>query len=122
MSAVNLGWIYPEWLDSLTTCNSKGGQHQPSIGSIQILLDSLTFCNSKEDSISRQSSIDLFRYGWIHLQPAIVNEDSVSRQSGIDLFRYGWIHLPSAIVKEDSVSRQSGMDLSRMVGFTYILQ
>jgi hypothetical protein len=48
----------------------------------------------KEDSVSRQSSIDLFRYGWIHLLSAIVKEDSVSRQSSIDLFRYGWIHLP----------------------------
>jgi hypothetical protein len=40
----------------------------------------------------------------IHLHPAIVKEDSVSRQSSIDLFRYGWIHLHARIVKEDSVS------------------
>jgi hypothetical protein len=47
----------------------------------------------KEDSVSRQSSIDLFRYDWIHLLAAIVKEDSVSRQSSIDLFGYSWIHL-----------------------------
>ena len=60
-----------------------------------------------KDSVSRQSSIDLFRYGWIHLHilSAIAKEDSVRCQSGIDLFRYGWIHLLSTILKEDSVSR-----------------
>ena len=62
---------------------------------------------------------DIFRYGWIHLQTAIVKWDSVSRQSSIDLFRYGLIHLHPAIVKEDSISRQSSIDL---VGFTYRLQ
>jgi hypothetical protein len=49
-------------------------------------------------------SIDLFKYGWIHLQTAMVKDDRVSRQSGIDLFRYGWIHLPAAIVNKSSVS------------------
>ena len=52
----------------------------------------------KEGRVSRQSGIDLFRYGWIQ-------EDSVSRQSSIDLLRYGWIHLPTTIAKEDGVSR-----------------
>jgi hypothetical protein len=60
----------------------------------------------KEDSVSRQSSIDLCGYGLIHLRTAI-KEDSVSCQSMI----YGWIHLLSAIVKEDSVSRHSSIDL-----------
>ena len=55
----------------------------------------------KEDSVSRHSSIDLFRYSWIHLLP------------------YGWIRLLPAIVKEDSISRQSTID---MFGFTYQLQ
>jgi hypothetical protein len=64
-------------LDSLTPCNSKGGQCQPSM---------------------TQSSIDIFRYGWIHLQTAIVKEDSISRQSSIDLLGCGWIHLHPAIV------------------------
>ena len=45
------------------------------------------------------------RYDWIHLQAAIVKEDSLSRQSSIDLFGYDWIHLHPAIAKEDSVSR-----------------
>jgi hypothetical protein len=53
-----------------------------------------------ENSVSRQSSIDLFK------SLTIVKEDSVSRQSSVDLFRYGWSHLHPAIVKEDSVSRQ----------------
>ena len=55
-----------------------------------------------EDSVSRQSSIDLFRYGWIHLHfaiiiriidlhPAIAMEHRVSRQSSRDL-----VHLHSA--------------------------
>jgi hypothetical protein len=56
---------------------------------------------------------------WIHVQPAIVKEDSVSRQSRIDLFRYSWIYLLSAIVKEDSVSRQSSIDLFRH-GWIYL--
>jgi hypothetical protein len=66
-------------------------------------------------------NIDLCRYGWIHLLPAIVKEDSVSRQSSIDLC---WkilpiiinkiIHLLSAIVKDDSVSRKSSIDLCRI--------
>ena len=42
----------------------------------------------------------------IHLLPVIVKEDSVSRQSSIDLCGYGLIHLRTAI-KEDSVSCQS---------------
>ena len=83
------------WFDSLTNCNSKGGQYQP------------------------HSSIDLFRYGWIHLLPAIVKGDSVSRQLSIDLFRYGWIHLLPAIVKGDSVSRQLSIDLFRY-GWIYL--
>ena len=49
-------------------------------------------------------SVDLFRYGWIHLHAAIVKEDSVSRQSSIDLFTYGCVDLQAAVVKEDSVS------------------
>jgi hypothetical protein len=56
--------------------------------------------------VSAQSSIDVFRYSWIHLHAAIVKEDSVSSQSSIDLSKYyGWIHLQAATVKEDSVSR-----------------
>jgi hypothetical protein len=43
-------------------------------------------------------NLDLFRYRWIHLQPAIVSDDSVSRQSNIDLFRYCWIRLQAAII------------------------
>jgi hypothetical protein len=74
-------------------------------------LDSLTICNGKEGQRQPSSSTDIFRYGWIHLQPAIVKEDSVSHQSGIDLFRYGWIHLPTAIVKEGRFSRQSSIDI-----------
>jgi len=62
--------------------------------------------------------IDLFRCGWIHLHSAIVKEVSVSRQSSIGVFRYGWIRLLPAIA-EDSVSRQSSLDI---VGFTYFLQ
>ena len=62
-------------------------------------MDSLTDSIVKEDSVSHESSIDLCRYGSIHLLAAIVKEDSVSRQSSIDLCR---IHLLSAIVKEDS--------------------
>jgi len=58
------------------------------------------------------NQIDLFRYGWIRLQPAIVNEGSVSHQSSIGLFRCGCIHLHPAIVKEDSVNRQSSVDQS----------
>jgi hypothetical protein len=58
-------------------------------------------------------SIDLFRYGWIHLHTAIVKENSVSRQSSIDLFRNGWVHLHTAIVKEESVNGQSSINLFR---------
>jgi hypothetical protein len=39
----------------------------------------------------------------------------------INLFRYGWIHLHPAIVKDDSVSRQSRFKISGMVRFTYPL-
>jgi hypothetical protein len=63
--------------------------------------------------------MDLFRYCWIHLQPAVVKENSVSSQHSIDLFGWGWIDLPTAIVKENGVSRQSSID---MVGVTYPLQ
>ena len=64
-----------------------------------------------EDGVSRQFSIDIFRYDLIHLHPATVKEDGVSRQSSIDPFKNGWIHLLSAGVKEDSVSHQSNIDL-----------
>ena len=37
----------------------------------------------KEDSVSRQSSIDAFRYDWIHLQAAILKESSVRYQSSV---------------------------------------
>jgi hypothetical protein len=60
----------------------------------------------------------MIRYGWIHLLSAIVKEDSVSRQSSIDLFRYGWIHLLPAIVKEDSVSQSTNL-VQVSVEFTY---
>jgi hypothetical protein len=69
-------------------------------------VDSLTLCSSKGRQYQLSSSIDLRRYGWIHLQATIVKEDSVSRQSNIDLCRYDWIRLQAAIVKEDSVSHQ----------------
>ena len=46
----------------------------------------------------------------IHLPTAIVKEDSVSRQSSIDLFRSGWIHLQPAIVKEVGVSQSTSVD------------
>jgi hypothetical protein len=37
-------------------------------------------------------SIDIFRHGWIHLQPAIVKEDSVSHQSSRSVkFTYKFI-------------------------------
>ena len=39
----------------------------------------------------------------IHLQTTIVKEDSISSQSSIDIFRYDWIHLPTTIVEEDNV-------------------
>jgi hypothetical protein len=64
--------------------------------------------------VSAVNLIDLFRYGWIRLLPAIVKEDSVSRQSNIDLFRYGWIHLPAEIVKEDSVSCRSNVIINQL--------
>ena len=44
-------------------------------------------------------STDLFIYILIHLLAVIVKEDSVSDQSNIDLFRYGLIHLQTAIEK-----------------------
>jgi hypothetical protein len=86
-------------------------------------LDSLTPCNSKGGQC--QSSINLFRYRWIHLHAAKVKEDSVNHQSSIDIFKYRKIHLlQAAIAKEDNVSRQSRIDQFRidMVGFTYNLQ
>ena len=46
----------------------------------------------------------VYIYGWIHLLATIAKEDSVSRQSSIDLFIYGWIHLLSAIVKVSAVN------------------
>jgi hypothetical protein len=49
----------------------------------------------------RQFNISI-QIRWIHLLPAIVKEDSVSRQSSIDLFGYDWIHLLPEIVKEDT--------------------
>jgi hypothetical protein len=58
-------------------------------------------------------SVDLFRYGWIHLQPVLVNENRVNSQSSIDLFGYGWIHLQAGRTKEDSVSHQSSIDRFR---------
>jgi hypothetical protein len=73
--------------------------------------DSLTYCNSKQGQYQRQSSLDPFKYGWIHLHATIVKEGSVSRQSSIDLFRYGWIHLQAAIENEDSVSRQTSIQV-----------
>ena len=78
-----------------------------------VWLDSLTFCDSEGGQCQLSMSIDPFKYGWIHLQPAIVKEDSVSCQSSINPFRYGWFHLRTAIVKEDSVSHKSSIDLSR---------
>jgi hypothetical protein len=82
-----------------------------------------------------------------NLQTTIVKEDSVSRQSAIHLFRYGWVHLHAVIVKENSqpsicyTSIQMWLDslttcnskrtvsadnllyiYSDMVGFTYRLQ
>jgi hypothetical protein len=68
---------------------------------------------AKGDSVSCQSSIDLFRYGCIYLHTAIVKEDSVSHQSSINAFGCCWIHLQTAIVKEDGVSRQSSIDRFR---------
>ena len=64
---------------------------------------------AKEDSVNRQSSMDLFRRSCLH--PARVKENSVSRQFSIDVFRYGWIHLQA---EEDSVSRQSSIDVFRL--------
>jgi hypothetical protein len=58
-------------------------------------------------------NLDLFRYRWIHLQPAIVNDDRFSRQSSIDIFRYYWIRLQATIINEGSVSRQSSIYLFR---------
>ena len=54
-----------------------------------------------------------------HLHPAIIKEDSVSRQSSIDLFRYGWIHLHPAIVKEDSVSQSTSVDRLKLLTSSY---
>jgi hypothetical protein len=82
-------------------------------GCIQIWLDSLTSCNSKGEQCQCQSCTGVSKYGWIHILPAIVMEDSVSRQSSMDLFRYSWIHLLPAVIKEDNVSRQSSMDIFR---------
>ena len=71
---------------------------------------------AKEDSVSRQSSIDPFRYRWIHLLAITEKEDRVSRQyNSIDLFRDHWIHLPATTVKEDSVSYQYCIDLFRLL-------
>ena len=76
--------------------------------SIQIWLDSLT---SKGGQCRRQSSTSIFKYGWIHLQTAIVKEDYVNRQSSYYIwFRFSYI----LIVKEDSVSYQSSVDLFRI--------
>ena len=77
MSAVNIRSIQI-LLNSLTRCNSKGQCQLSIYRCIQVLLDSLTSCNSKGDRVSGQYNIDVFRYGWIHLQPAIVKEHSVS--------------------------------------------
>ena len=60
-----------------------------------------------------------YSYSWIHLPTAIVKEDSVSRQSSIDIFRYGWIHLPPAIVKEDSVSQSTNVDRLNLLTSLY---
>ena len=57
MLAVNLVWIYSDMVG---------------------FSDSLTFCNSKENSVNSQSSIDLFRYGSIHLPTAIAKEESAA--------------------------------------------
>ena len=56
--------------------------------------------------------IDLFEYGRIYLLAAIV-KDSVSCQSSTDLFRYRWIHLHPAIINVDNISDQHSIDLFR---------
>jgi hypothetical protein len=74
----------------------------------------------KEDSVSHKSSIYLFRYGWIHLLPARVKADSASHQFSMDIFRYGCIHLLPTIVKEDSSVSCRLMQISRIYLQVYI--
>ena len=78
--------------------------------SIQISLNHLLSAIVKGDGVSRQSSVDLFKDGWIHLHPAIVKEDSVSCQSRVDISRHGWLHLQAVIAKGNTVSCQSSVE------------
>jgi hypothetical protein len=68
------------------------------------------------------SAINLVWMYSVNLLPVTVKEDSVSRQSSTDLFRYCWIHLLPVIIKVDCVSVNLVWMYSEMAGFTYKLQ